>query len=273
MAAGVVAMPLIWFGGDLLGSGDAFHGGQAASSLTREAGLSPFDQLWIALDKGVLAIVALAAAAVVLTRAQRPLMLWLGGGALAWALLLLVLNALGYPASPRFYTMPLAAVCVLAGAGAVALARLALHPNAEGPARALTRTAVPVGMVAATIALVAGRALAMPASFEAAGERHRLQTSLRETARALERRPARVVTPRSLHWNHGALAWELDLPLPSVESLETAETVGRGAVVVFDRPASARMASSLRPLGGREPWHVYRVERRSIGRVATVRAP
>ena len=126
VAAGVLAIPLLWFGGDWLGSGRLTTGAKlalhrqahspaaaahpAAALLSEALGMVPWPA-WIALG---LAVVwgALRRDRVVLV-----LTAW----ALVWTALVAAMVTRGFAGTPRFLDMPVAIEAVLAGVGAALL--------------------------------------------------------------------------------------------------------------------------------------------------------
>lgn len=121
-AAGLVAtVPMLWLGGDWWGSGDPFHAERVASAISRGGdGLQP-EQLVHVFG---LPLLALAVAACMLGwRAGRRTPAALGGAALAWVACVVIPEMSGSAASNRFLAPVVGVVCVLAGVGAVELAR------------------------------------------------------------------------------------------------------------------------------------------------------
>jgi len=142
-------VPLLWFGGDRLASGNALAGAATAQVLVGTAA----QRLVVGLD-GAVAMVPVAvwgAAAVAVVwgaHRRRVAPALLAGAALAWAVLVAVMAArFGYAAIGRFYAPAAALLCVLAGvavgwlAAAVwAAAGRAVGGAVERTGRSLDRT-------------------------------------------------------------------------------------------------------------------------------------
>src|SRR5205814_7033055 len=109
VVAGLALVPLLWFGGEYLGSGDPFRGGQLATQshearvLRRSGTFPPLAVLRNALS--TLPPALLACIPVALWRAvprRDPILLMLALGGLVWVLEVAVLAALGYAGVTRF---------------------------------------------------------------------------------------------------------------------------------------------------------------------------
>jgi hypothetical protein len=117
LVPGLSVVPVLWFGGDRLASGNALGGAATAQVLLE----TPEERLVLAVDSAlamVPAAVWVAAAVAVVWGAHRrrvaPALL--AGAALAWAALVVVMAAqFGYAAIGRFYAPAAALLCVLAG--------------------------------------------------------------------------------------------------------------------------------------------------------------
>jgi hypothetical protein len=155
IAAGLVAVPVLWFGGDYLGSGDPFRGGQLAKT-TKEAvrlrrmwsvpGLGVLDIAWRIIPLPLL--LSVPAAVVPALRRRDPIVLALTLGALVWTGEVAVLGQLGYAGVTRFLFPAAAALAVVGSAGLVRLlASPAMAPAARvaavGAALALALPSVP----------------------------------------------------------------------------------------------------------------------------------
>src|SRR5947208_3632538 len=123
----LVAVAALWFGGDAIGSGSAFHGGglsrEAANARTTVRSGSPVLYALGLFAKGPLAILVPAAVAgfVIGLRRRERLILMLGLITLAWLAVDTALAATGYPADVRFV---LPADVVASVLGAVGLVRV-----------------------------------------------------------------------------------------------------------------------------------------------------
>lgn len=135
-AAGAAALVVVaWLGGDWLGSGDPFHGGDLARAAPPEHPLSRFGPVHAVVGAVVTpVVVVLIAAGVRVARARRDtLLLALFGVAVAWLAADLALLALGYPLPPRFLHPAAAALAAVAGMGAHGYATTrSRHPVRRG---------------------------------------------------------------------------------------------------------------------------------------------
>ncbi|MFP4513822.1 MAG: hypothetical protein ACLFRV_12815 [Acidimicrobiales bacterium] len=122
VAAMLASVALLWFGGDWWGSGDPWHGADAARvSASESLGSRATNALttggaMVVVPAWVIAAIGLQTAR---RRGERAL-LTVAGGALAWSVLVAAMAVmLGYAALSRFYLPAAAVVCVLAGIGVV----------------------------------------------------------------------------------------------------------------------------------------------------------
>lgn len=228
--AGLVSVvPVLWFGGDLLGSGDAFHGREVAGRVS--ARLDPLDVLAAVPNELTLSVVALATLGWTMQLRSDRRVAALGWVAAVWIVGFSLLVGVGYPASVRFVVLPCALLCVLAGVGAQSTLRSSLDRRLRLP-------------IAAT-ALIA-TALYLPVRLSTLGPQVRSaerEATLQAHLRALARRPdvaARAkcgtALPAGLTWNAGALAWDLGRSLPSTQRI--IENTGSGHGVAFRRASS-----------------------------------
>lgn len=162
--AGVAVVPMLWFGGEYVGSGDPFRGGQLArmsleARLLRRASLpAPVGVLDRAWRMVPLPLLACAPAALISGMRRRdPILVSLALGGLAWVAEVAVLAALGYAGVTRFLFPAAAALAVV---GAVGVVQLMRSPRAT-----------PALRVALVVALLA---LAWPSVQRAAGLRHQM---------------------------------------------------------------------------------------------------
>jgi hypothetical protein len=154
-------IPLLWFGGDWIGSGSLATGSsRALRPVVGSPGASPHrvHALLAEAHTIVPAPVWIAAAvaviwSVVAARQRRPgpqaVTLALAAGALAWIAVVTAMTAHGYAGLPRYLFMALALLSTLAGIGAVRIAQVIAWAAARVRLRPL---AVPVA-AAAVIAL------------------------------------------------------------------------------------------------------------------------
>ncbi len=123
VAAAFAAVPVLWFGPDVIGAGGAIGASHAAraNASVGSAALSDHPALTVLADavRQLTVPAALAAlAGVVLGPAAAR---WLGLGALAWVVEVAVMTALGYAGNPRYLDAAAAVGCALAGVGVAAV--------------------------------------------------------------------------------------------------------------------------------------------------------
>jgi hypothetical protein len=279
LVPGLAVVPLLWFGGDRLASGDALAGAATAQVLVGTG----MQRLLVALDAALAMVVVpvwVAAAVAVVWAAHRrqatPAVLAVAG--LAWAGLVAAMAAVfGYAALGRFYAPAAAVLCVLAGVAAgwaVAWPAERTAHRMERTPRSLTlqatRAAGPAVVLAAVVAaaapFAAPRVAWLPAQVEAAAGRAAAEADVVAMVVAAggragllacgplsvdATRPAGEVRPR--------LAWLLDLPLSGVRnSLDNGPgiTVMR-AGTLLDHTLAARPPEVARPVVRTRDWVAY----------------
>jgi hypothetical protein len=162
----LLAVPVLWFGGDYLGSGSPFTGGHMArvsrqARAIQEAGsYPPLVVLQRALQMLPPALLLGLPVALVTGLCRRdPLLLALCAGALVWTAEVAAMSAFGYAGIARFLFPAAAAAAVAGGAGLVTLVRLPKTVALRAGLAALLLVAV---AASATSSLVgAGRQAAM----------------------------------------------------------------------------------------------------------------
>ena len=131
VAAAAIAVPLLWFAPDLMGTGGAALASRAARGEPSpgSAGLADVPGLAVLGDAAEIATVpaaiAAVAAVVVAVRRRDALVLALAAGALGWIALVAVMAQAGYAGNPRYLVAAGGVLAVLAAVGAVALLRRA----------------------------------------------------------------------------------------------------------------------------------------------------
>jgi hypothetical protein len=279
-------IPLLWFGGDWIGSGRLASGSSVAlRPIVGSPGASPHRvhallteaytmvpvPVWIA---AAVAVVWAAAAA----RRRRPgphgVTLALAAGALAWIAVVTAMTARGYAGVPRYLFMSLALLATLAGIGAARIAQAVASATARARLRPL---AVPV-VAAALIALC----------LPAAPDVRLLQDDGRVVARVAAaddgladaiagmggaRGILRCGRPVTSWWAVTALAYDLGVQAGGVRAVVTSP---RPVVFALARDDGTRPRGSRRRLRSAERiagWRVTDLCRRpSVNRV-TQRAP
>jgi hypothetical protein len=261
-AAGMlVTIPILWFGGDLWGSGDALHGSQEAAAISRMRGdLSYGDLLSLAFGGGLVVLPVFGLAALLLPPRDRPT-LALGGIVAGFFLYLWIFRLLGYSASARFLEPGVEMLCVMAGVGGARLA----HFERGGLAGRVAGLAV---VLAGVTVLVAARGITLDDQVRGAHDRALLQHNLQAAVNDLG--PERLlacgapVLPADLAWNEPALAWTLERPINDVRKTSARGAVhGRSdlpAVVIApaEKPITPSGGVRLERLAQRRGWRFYR---------------
>jgi hypothetical protein len=215
IVAALAVVPVLWFGGDWWGSGDPWHGADAAQ-VVDEGTAARLGLVAERVAKVVVFPAWLAAAAGVASahrRGERSLVT-LGEAVLAWSALVGGMSVLlGYAALSRFLLPAAAVLCVLAGVGVV---------RVVGSARAGTARFALAGLVVlASVPAVAVRAGSLTTVADGVESRDHLE---HELDLALERAggPDAVLACGRLAVSQSdvprvAMAWKLDVPLHAVE--------------------------------------------------------
>ena len=256
VAAALVSVPLLWFGGDWWGSGDPWHGADAAQVASGTAA----DRFGLAAERAAKVVVPTAwvggAAALISARRRRDRVLpALAGAALAWTALVTAMSVvLGYAALSRFLLPAAGLVCVLAGIGAVR----AIGAVPPGAARLV---AVAVAVLVSVPAILP-RVLALDTLAAGIETRARLE---RELDVAIDRAggPDAVLACGHVAIDQSdvprmALAWKLGLPLGDV-----GRRPGDGPGVLFARLGGPRDRAlsdgrpDVVPVARSAEWVVY----------------
>lgn len=147
----LAAIPLAWFGGDVLGSGSAFRGGDLARAAdnglaTSSQSLPGLYALKLGLE-GALGVLALAAVVVFArgVRDRERLVITMGVCALSWICTEAISASAGYPADRRF-AMPAAVLVTVLGAAGLARGVHAVATRFGPRARAVGVAAVGVAL-------------------------------------------------------------------------------------------------------------------------------
>ena len=127
IAAGLAAVPALWFGLPLLATGHAFQASHVALSISPQPGVARLQHHgWRVVGEftGMLPwwVLAGAALAVVAGPARRRAAL-VAAAAVVWVAIVAALAQRGYAAPPRYLFAPAAGAALLAGTGLAALAR------------------------------------------------------------------------------------------------------------------------------------------------------
>ncbi|MGE3286270.1 MAG: hypothetical protein AB7J32_09230 [Pseudonocardia sp.] len=255
----LAAVPVLWFGGDRLVSGDALGGAEVARVL--QAG--PAQRVVVAMDAAAAAVIVpvwIGAAVAVVWAAQRrrPVPVVLAAGALVWVLEVVVMaGAFGYAALGRFYAPVSAVLCVLAG---VAVGWLAASVRGG-----VVRVLVVVAVVVASLPFATQRVAWLPAQLDAADARAAMETDLDGVL--ARPGPQRILACGSVVIDTAApnvelrpgLAWKLGLPIGGV-----VHTLPPGPAVAFAQaggpwePALVATPGAV-PLARSDRWAVYAI--------------
>lgn len=255
--AALIAVPLLWLGGDWAGSGAPFTGVERA----RVGGVAPsaatlLERFGQVAEQALTlppppAWAAAALAAVLAARRGRHALPVLLAAALVWVGIVLLEVVTGYAALARFLVPAAALACVLAGASAGWL--WAATPGGSrlhvaGRAPVIGRVTL-VLLAVAAIPYAVARAAALPADYEGAVERARdVRAPTAAVAAAgldtIARCGGVAVEDFSLT---PVLAWQLELPLRQVAPAPSSGRIHAGAVVARRAGPLARRASRQRP--------------------------
>jgi hypothetical protein len=240
----LAAVPVLWFVGDRMISGDALSGATVAQVLTG----TPTQRWILALDNVAACVIApvwVGAAVCVVWAAhlRRGLPAALAACALVWAAEVAVMaGVFGYAALGRFLAPVSAVLCVLAG--------VAVGWAVTAPRPVLLRGAVAVALVAVAVPFAAPRVAWLPLQVQHAAERAAAERDLYAAAAALGGRDGLLAcgnlaidTVRPAVELRMALAYRLDLPLAGVR-----HTLGPGTTIAqVGSPLHASMLQ--RPAG------------------------
>lgn len=267
VVACLASVPVLWFGGDWWGSGDAWHGADAAQVVSGSIG----DRLALVWERTAKVVVtpAWVAAGIGMATAYRRgerALAAMGGAALAWLGLVAGMSiALGYAALSRFLLPTAALLCVLAGVGVVRLVAAAsrwLTGRFAGRAPGLAAVAL---VAAVSLPFVAVRAASFGSVVDGVTHRAHLEDALDlVVARAGGPEAVLACGRVAVHQSEVprvASAWKLDVPLHRVERRLGAEP---GVVLVragraVDRELSARMSDDVVEMARADEWAAFAV--------------
>jgi hypothetical protein len=217
VVAACVTAAALWIVPDWIGSGDPFHASHVAAHVVPTGPRATLHALTKALVivPLPLSLTAVVATVIAIRRGDTGV---LSAAKLvgAFAGVLALLMAAGYPALSRFFVVPAGLWCIVGAVGAVWAVEV-------GRSRPL-RLAVAGALALAAVAIVPPRAQRLAGELGDSMERAELESEL---ATVIERTPpslracGRVALPGELGWTKGVVAWKLDMPLGDVRDLRT----------------------------------------------------
>jgi hypothetical protein len=275
----LLAIPVLWLGGDWWGAGDPFYGSSKAAGFSdRQTHRTQAIKRTGAASKGLtasevpsfgntlrggsnLVMIPVQVAALVgigfAWRRRRRDVLVLAAGAVALILLVALMVPLGYGGSPRFMFPAAAVVCVLAGLGVAWLL------EAVGPSRA-RMSVVGALLLAASLPFAAIRAGTDRDRIHDVRLRTQIQDSLeRAVARAGGGSHVRALGHARINpsFSH-QLAWDLEVSQDEIGPLRLPAVIFRGPQTRVSPGAAPRVprfdvrSRRIAHVGG---WDVYRV--------------
>lgn len=261
LVAGVaVSLPVLWFGADWWGSGQALHGADVAQVDAQDTDRLPTGLRRATGSVPAVVWAAALAGAVLAARARDRAVLVASAAALAWlAIVVAMAVAFGYAAIGRFHLPAAAVLCVLAAVGVVRTVRTV--PGGHW------RTAAITAVVVVGVAGLAGRTSGLAELGRDVAARAAVEEDLDQAIEAAGGGSAvatgcgRVVTddpsiPRV------AVAWKLDLPLHRVDGVRSPVDGPATAVVRTDGRigrAYAAGAPGVVERGRAGRWTIYTV--------------
>jgi hypothetical protein len=257
-------VPLLWFGGDWLGSGSLWTASDRALQIKRNTPGASSHPFTAVLHEGARMLpsparaaipAAIAVAIVGLVRARRAplradgkaadrLTLVLAAGAAAWTLIVAAMAARGYPGLPRFLFPALALAAVLCGVGTMRIAQAATA--AVRAARLRPLAPVAAGACVAALAFLARPDVTLVQS----AVRQDRAVAATDDALADAVRLAgggqavlQCGTPVAPWWTLTALAYDLGVQTTTVQDARDG-----GGGVIFERTSAARAHSRARAM-------------------------
>lgn len=253
LLAGAVLIPLLWFGGDWIGSGSlTTASGRALHHISGSPGASPHPALAVAREGFHMLPLAAwvgVAAATMWGIARERILLVIAAAAAVWTVIVAVMAQRGYPGLPRFLFMASALEAVLAGVGAALIAEALAAAVSRPPLR--PARAVAAAAVCAAFALaVAPDATRLPADAAAIDKVADMDNQLEIAVDQVggTRAILHCGRPATPWYTVTALAWDL----------------GVGAKRVHSRPVGSRAVVFV---PDRQDWDVRERCRRAVTRV------
>jgi len=263
----LLPIPVLWFGGDLWGSGNALHGSQEAQSISNLREVPLGDMLSETFGGGMIVVPILGLLGLAVRPRDRTLR-FLALACAAYVGYLCLLVALGYPSTSRFLELPVGLLCVLAGTGTGAVLAAVLERR-SGRSRAVAVAAGALAL-AGVIVLGAARGPTVPDTVTGAHDRAVLQLRLRDAVASLgwERlsRCGDPILPADLHWNEAAVAFTLERRLGAVRRVLPWNALdgklGRPAVMLAPAafpPRPPPWVTRVEEIGRRGGWVAHRL--------------
>lgn len=271
VALALLSVPALWFGGDLVGSGDALHGSRTAQAADVA---SPGAAELLRRAASLLTIptaLAFGVGLVQAVRARAPVTLALAGLGVLVVVQVLAMALLGFGGETRFLLPAGGAFAVVAGVGAAYFVSLVRR-----------RPGAPPVLGAAAVAAVV---LCLPPLQDAREDLRRVAQG-RSSGRALaalvrdagRRELLACDRVAALGVDLAQLAYRLEVPMSRIAPLDTLRGLDRGAVVVPEDAPAARRALARLGLAGavrhrHGPWAVVPVRCPALSAPGSARAP
>ncbi len=209
--AGLVLVPLLWFGPDAIGAGGALGASKAARGIASpgSAGAAADPVLALLGDTATLFTVPVLLAALFAAAVGDRVARSLAGIAAAWVAIVAAMTAAGYAGNPRYLVAAAALACALGGAGAVRLV------SATG-----IRLAAPLGAVLLVVAVQVVNAGALRDQSAQLSARVRSAGAFDGVIAAAGGRDAlvRCSRIRTSSRARSLVAWRLDLPMRDLDA-------------------------------------------------------
>ncbi len=267
--AGWIAIPFFWFVPAWIGSGDPFLAATHAAEYNGHLGADP---LRAVISRGVnlqvlpALIGAVIAVALGWFKDRDRLMLALGGGVVAWWVVVVGMTLDGYPGLERFFLPAAALTCVLGGVGITRLALLAGGAVSSSGAQTIAAAAVGAVLVLVSIPFTTSRLSAARAAEPAAAHAVTTLDQLSAAVAAVGGHKGVFPCPSSFaavnHSVQTALAWKLHVTLGRVGTSMHAPGVDFIGPRNATDGAPARIdprLTSVQLLARVGPWRVVRL--------------
>ncbi len=276
IAAGLLALPLLWLVPPWIGSGQPLLAAQHAHAYNGHLGHDPLlTALRRSVDLQIAPVLVLAGVALVLSWRGRAAVLVNGLclAALIWVAIVVAMVALGYPGLERFFLPASALLCVVAGVG---FASLVLEAGERVGAGLGRRRRWPLGRAASVVVAAALLTLSVPLAVSRIGAARAAEPAARQAVRILDQLSAAVratggkdaVFPCRSSFaaiNHGAqtaLAWKLRVSMGRIGTALTkpgVDFVGPHVPAVGISAPVAAALSRRQILARAGVWRVLRV--------------